>query len=321
MTKNSKIYVAGHRGLLGSALVRRLRAEGLNNLIFQTHAECDLTNITSVKRLFSSQRPEYVFLAAARVGGVCSNRNHEADFLLDNLRIQNNVIECAHLYSVKKLLFMGSACVYPKHAPTPVKEDSLLTGPLEESNQWYALAKIAGLKLCQAYRRQHDCDFISCMPTNLYGPGDHYGYTSSHVLPAMLRRFHDAKILRSNFVKCWGTGNPTREFLYSDDCADACIVLMQKYSSASPVNISSGYPVSIARLAFECADAAGYTGVIDWDASKPDGTPNRAMDVSMMKGFGWAPKYSLATGLRNTYADFLSTKLSAHADKIYDSHR
>lgn len=321
MKKNSKIYVAGHRGLLGSAIVRQLKAKGFKNLVTATHDELDLTDEREVGDFFVEEAPDYVFLAAARVGGVCSNNNHEADFLRDNLLIQTNVIDAAHRCGVKKLLFMGSACVYPRQAEEPVREDSLLTGPLEKSNQWYAIAKIAGIKLCQAYWKQHGSCFVSCMPTNLYGPGDSYDKTSCHVLPAMLRRFHEARILRSAEVECWGTGAPTREFLYSDDCADACITIMRKYHDPEPINIGSGVPVSICELAQACAKTVGYRGSLAWDINKPDGTPRRALDGSKMHSLGWAPKYSLIEGLQPTYQDFVDRQLTPHADKIYDSHR
>lgn len=321
MKKNSKIYVAGHRGLLGSAIVRQLRAKGFNNIVAQTHDALDLCETRDVLRFFHREKPEYVFLAAARVGGVCSNTGHEAQFLAQNLQIQMNVIEGAHRHGVKKLLFMGSACVYPKLATEPVREDSLLTGPLEPSNEWYAIAKIAGIKLCQAYWRQHGSCFVSCMPTNLYGPGDSYDPKSCHVLPAMLSRFHNARILRSAEVECWGTGSPTREFLYSDDCADACICIMQKYHDPEPINIGSGVPISICELAQACANTVGYRGSLAWDFSKPDGTPRRSLDGSKMHALGWAPKYSLIEGLQPTYQDFVDRQLAPHADKIYDPHR
>jgi len=321
MKKNSRIYVAGHRGLLGSAIVRQLRAQGFTNLISRSHSSLDLTWRAAVQNFFIEQKPEYVFIAAARVGGVCSNNNHEADFLFQNLQIQNNLIEASFKHGVKKLIFMGSACAYPRLAPEPIREDSLLSGPLEPSNEWYALAKIAGVKLCQAYRRQYGCDFISAMPTNLYGPGDKYDLTSAHVLPALLRKFHEAKLANDLWVRCWGTGNPTREFLYSDDCADACITLIEKYSDESPVNIGSGNPVSIRELASACANTVEYINGLEWDPSKPDGTPHRALDGSKMSALGWKPKHTLMDGLRLTYADYVDSLLEPHADKIYDDMR
>lgn len=320
MKKNSKIYVAGHRGLLGSAIVRQLRAKGFNNIVAQTHDALDLCETRDVLRFFHREKPEYVFLAAARVGGVCSNTGHEAQFLAQNLQIQMNVIEGAHRHGVKKLLFMGSACVYPKLATEPVREDSLLTGPLEPSNEWYAIAKIAGIKLCQAYWRQHGSCFISCMPTNLYGVFDHYDLKSSHVLPALIRKFHEARICRGA-VTCWGSGAPTREFLYADDCADACITLMQKYNDPSPVNIGSGHPISIRDLATSIAAVVGFSGPIQWDVSKPDGTPQRALDGSKMLSLGWRPRVKLCDGLGWAYRDFLDRELAPHAKLIYDSQR
>jgi GDP-L-fucose synthase len=301
--------------------MRRLDSQGYINLHGMSHAHLNLCDKQAVNWFFNQAKPEYVFLAAARVGGVCSNNAHEADFLRDNLMIQTNVISAAHRFGVKKLLFMGSACVYPRLAPEPVNEDSLLTGPLEPSNQWYAIAKIAGIKLCQAYRRQHGCDFISCQPTNLYGPGDKYDLTSAHVLPALLRKFHEAKLANEKWVTCWGTGTPTREFLYSDDCADACIRLMEGYSDESPVNIGSGNPVSIHNLATAIANTVRFTNGLQWDKTKPDGTPHRALDGSKMKSLGWEPKISLMEGLRRTYADYLEHQLAPHAKVIFDNMR
>ena len=319
MNKDAKIFVAGHNGLVGSALVRRLRLAGYNNLVTASRQEVDLTWRSAVRGFYARENPEYVFIAAAKVGGVCSNDHNEATFLLDNLQIQNNLIEGAKDFHAKKLLFLGSACIYPRLAPEPVKEDSLLTGPLEPSNQWYALAKIAGLKLCQAYRRQHGCDFISCMPTNLYGPGDKYDLKSSHVLPALIRKFHEAKCGNAPSVTCWGTGAPRREFLYSDDCADACIALMERYSDESPVNIGTGADMTISELADAIAGTVGFTGQIRWDTSKPDGTPRRLLDNSKLAALGWKPKVNLVEGLRRTYRDYFESLLPA--DKIYDSFR
>lgn len=320
MKSNSKIYVAGHNGLLGSALMRRLASAGFKNTLGLSHHHLDLCDASAVMRFFHHEKPEYVFLAVARVGGVCSNENHEADFLRDNLNIQTNVISAAHQHGVRKLLFMGSACAYPRDAAQPIREDSLLTGPLEPSNEWYALAKIAGLKLCQAYWKQHGSCFISCMPTNLYGPGDKYDLQSSHVLPALIRKFHEGKLKKENVV-CWGSGSPTREFLYSDDCADACITLMQKYNRPSPVNIGSGHPISTGDLANSIAAVVGFGDAILWDSSKPDGTPLRALDGSKMEALGWKPRVKLCDGLGWTYRDFLDRQLAPHADKIYNSYR
>jgi GDP-L-fucose synthase len=321
MNKQSRIFIAGHRGLLGSAIHRQLCARGYRDFVLRSHTECDLTNLQSVKQLFSVRSPEYVFLAAARVGGVCSNNKREADFLLQNLQIQNNIIECSHLFGVKKLLFLGSACVYPRLAPEPVQEESLLSGSLEESNQWYAIAKIAGLKLCQAYRRQHGCDFISAMPCNLYGPGDHYDLQSCHVLPAMIRRFAEAKLRGDKSVTCWGDGSPRREFLYSDDCAAACIRLMEDYSDESPVNIGTGSDMTIVELAHDIATTVDYRGMLKWDRTKPNGTPRRLLDTTKITSLGWKPEMDFREGLRRTYADFMEQQLVPHASKIYDNMR
>lgn len=319
MNSGRKIYVAGHLGLVGSALVRRLHAAGCHNIVTATRDQVDLTISEDVLNFYDRHRPEYVFIAAAKVGGVCSNNRNEASFLLDNLKIQNNLIEGAHLFGAKKLLFLGSACVYPRCAPEPVTEQALLTGPLEPSNQWYAVAKIAGLKLCQAYRRQHGCDFISAMPTNLYGMGDKYDLRSCHVLPALLRRFHEAKVGGDESVTCWGTGAPRREFLYSEDCADACITLMNHYSGAHPVNIGTGSDMTIAELARAVADTVGYPGQIVWDTSKPDGTPRRLLDTSKIAMLGWSPKVVFKHGLRLTYQNYVESLLPP--DLIYDSVR
>jgi GDP-L-fucose synthase len=289
---------------VGSALVRRLKQAGYEDIVTATHGELNLTREDDVDDFFMREKPKYVILAAARVGGIKSNDKHEADFLLDNLKIQNNVISAAHNFSVKKLLFLGSACVYPKHAPQPVKEDALLTGPLEPSNQWYALAKIAGLKLCQAYRRQHGCDFISCMPCNLYGPGDHYDPTSSHVLPALIRKLHEAAQRGDKSIVLWGDGTPRREFLYSDDMAYACITLMQKYSGEEPVNIGTGSDIAIWELAKAVAHTVQYYGCIEWSNGELNGTPSRLLDNSKLCRLGWSPSQNLQDGLRETYRDF-----------------
>jgi GDP-L-fucose synthase len=321
MNKDSKIFVAGHRGLVGSALVRYLCARGYHNILAKSHNLLDLTRRDSVIRFFSEQKPEYVFLAAARVGGVCSNQTHEVDFLLQNLQIQNNVIECSRLFGVKKLLFLGSACVYPRLATEPVCEESLLSGPLEPSNQWYAIAKIAGLKLCQAYRRQHGCDFISCMPCNLYGPGDHYNLITSHVLPSLIRKIGNAKLNGKQDVVCWGDGTPRREFLYSDDCAAACVRLMEDYSDESPVNIGTGSDMTILELAETISEIIGYKGLLLWDETKPNGTPRRLLDITKITSLGWKPRIDLRMGLQLTYADFVAQQLVPSADKIYDNMR
>jgi GDP-L-fucose synthase len=304
MENDSKIYVAGHRGLVGSALVRVLRSQGFTNIVTATHEEVDLTNHSSVTEYFWSNRPEYVFLAAAKVGGVCSNNGHEAEFLLQNMQIQNNVIQASGVFNVKKLLFLGSACIYPRLAPEPVLESSLLTGPLEPSNQWYALAKISGLRLCQAYRRQYGSNFISLMPCNLFGPGDYYNLESCHVLPALIRRFHEAKLRGDKCVTCWGSGKPLREFLYSDDLAHACVLAMEKYNGEEPLNVSPGQDVSIKELAELIEFIVGFEGEIKWDTSKPDGTPRRRLDTTGIRTLGWTPLHSLNYGLRLTYEDF-----------------
>lgn len=321
MNKDASIFVAGHNGLVGSAIVRALKSRGFNDIVTRSRDKLDLCDFQEVMRLIHSEHVEYVFLAAARVGGVCSNDHHEADFLLQNLQIQNNVLEASRFHGVKKLLFLGSACVYPRLAAEPVSEDALLSGPLEPSNQWYALAKIAGIKLCQAMRRQYGCNFISAMPTNLYGPGDKYDYTSSHVLPALIRKFHEAKLLQLPAVTCWGSGTPRREFIYSDDLAEACITLMESYEGESPVNIGTGRDITIRELAESIADVVGFGGSIQWDTSKPDGTPRRLLDNSKITALGWEQKIFLKQGLERTYADYVAHQLSPFADKIYDSMR
>lgn len=314
MRSNDRIYVAGHTGLVGSALVRRLSQAGYTNIVTASHEQLDLTREDAVDQFFMLNAPRYVFLAAARVGGIKSNDQHEADFLVDNLKIQTHVISAAHNFGVKKLLFLGSACVYPKHAEEPVTEDTLLTGSLEPSNQWYAIAKIAGLKLCQAYRRQHGDDFISCMPCNLYGPGDHYDPKSSHVLPALIRKLHEAYGRGDASVQMWGDGTPRREFLYSDDMADACITLMHHYSGEKSVNIGTGEDITIAELAKFVAYAVGYKGRFEWGDGELNGTPRRRLDSSHMLGLGWKPRMDLASGLHETYRDFLAQ--AAHYDSM-----
>lgn len=321
MNSDSKIYVAGHSGLVGSALCRTLSRRGFTEVVGRTHKELDLTNSGAVDLFFEKEQPEYVFVAAARVGGVCSNFGHEADFLGENLKIQGNIFEAAHRNRVTKLLFLGSACIFPRDAKEPVTEDSLLTGPLEPSNEWYALAKIAGLKLCQAMRRQYGCNFISAMPTNLYGPGDKYDPTSSHVLPALIRKFHEAKFNEIPAVTCWGSGNPRREFLFSDDLAEACLTLMESYDGESPVNVGTGHDMTIRELAESIADVVGFGGSIHWDTSKPDGTPRRLLDISKITALGWEQKTFLKQGLQRTYADYVDQQLLPYADKIYDLMR
>ena len=305
MNADSRIYVAGHRGLVGSAIWRRLQKQGFNNLIGRTRQEVDLLDANAVKKFFAEAKPEYVFDAAAKVGGILANDTQPASFLFENLQIQNHLIQSAFATGVKKLLFLGSSCIYPRLAPQPLREESLLTGPLEPTNQWYAIAKIAGIKLAQAYRRQHGCDFISAMPTNMYGPNDNYDLQTSHVLPALIRKFHDAKQTGSATVSCWGTGTPLRELLYADDLADACIFLMQHYSEEQFINVGSGTEVTIRQLAETVKRITGFSGEIVWDASKPDGTPRKLMDSSRLFALGWKPRVDLETGIRLAYEDFL----------------
>lgn len=301
MDQASRIFVAGHRGLVGSAIVRALRGQGFERIFTQTRAETDLTVPESVDRFFEAARPEYVFLAAAKVGGILANSTHPVDFLRENLLIELNVIEAAWRNGVKKLESLGSSCIYPKLAPQPLKEEYLLTGALEPTNEWYAIAKIAGIKLCQAYKAQHGFNAISLMPTNLYGPGDNFDLQSSHVLPAMIRRFHEAKTEGRPEVTLWGTGKPRREFMHVDDLADAAIFLMRNYDSAEIVNIGVGEDVTIADLAKKVASVVGYSGKISFDTSKPDGTPRKLMDVSRIHTMGWRHKIELEDGIRSTY--------------------
>jgi GDP-L-fucose synthase len=301
----SRVFVAGHRGLVGSAIWRELKRRGFTNLLGRTRDELNLLDTRAVKQFYDETRPEIVFIAAAKVGGIRANDSQPADFLWENLQIQTNLIQSSQHFGVKKLLFLGSSCIYPKLAPQPLKEDYLLTGPLEPTNQWYAVAKIAGIKLCEAYRRQYGCDFISAMPTNMYGPGDNYDLENSHVLPALIRKFHEAKVAGSAAVTCWGTGKPLREFLYSDDLARACVFLMQEYSNEQFVNVGSGSDISIHELAQIVRRIVGYQGDIVWDTSKPDGTPRKLMDSSRLLAMGWKPEVDLESGIRQSYADFL----------------
>ena len=300
MNKAARIYVAGHRGLVGSSLVRQLRAQGYDNLLLYERASVDLTQQAPVEALFKDAKPEYVLLAAARVGGIQANNTYPAAFLRDNLAIQTNVIDAAHRHGVKKLLFLGSSCIYPRLAPQPMSEDCVLTGPLEPTNQWYAIAKIAGLKMCQAYRRQYGFDAIAVMPTNLYGPEDNFSLQDSHVLPALLRKFCDAKRNGAPEVTVWGTGKPRREFLYVDDLADACIYLMQNYSDEGLVNIGWGHDVTIRELAQLVQRKVRYPGALRFDESKPDGAPRKLLDVSKMNALGWRAKIDLEEGLEKT---------------------
>jgi GDP-L-fucose synthase len=303
--KKAKIYIAGHGGLVGSAIVRKLRAEGYTNLVTRTSRELDLREQGAVRAFFERERPEYVFLAAAKVGGILANNSWPADFLYQNLMIEANVIESARLSGVKKLLFLGSTCIYPRMAPQPLKEEYLLTGPLEATNEWYAVAKIAGIKLCQAYQRQYGARFFSAMPTNLYGPEDNFDLESSHVLPALIRKFHEAKINGASAVTVWGTGRPLREFLHVDDCAAACLFLMQNYDGEEIVNIGVGEDLSISELAELVKDVVGFEGKIMFDTDKPDGTPRKLVDVSRINALGWRAAIPLEAGIRSTYAWFL----------------
>lgn len=290
--------------MVGSALIRALRVQGYENLLAPTSSELNLIRQAEVETYFDEQKPEYIFIAAARVGGIYANSTYPADFIYENLQIQNNLIQCAHLGIVKKLLFLGSSCIYPKFAPQPMREESLLTGPLEPTNEAYAIAKIAGLKMCEFYRQQHGVDFISAMPTNLYGPGDNYDPINSHVIPGLIRRFHEAKVNKTPSVTIWGTGEPMREFLYVDDLADACIFLMERYSDSVPINIGSGEEITIKNLATLLKTTVEYEGEIVFDTSKPDGTPRKLLDSSRLRRMGWQPKMQLTPGLKATYGAF-----------------
>jgi len=314
MKLNDKIYVAGHTGMAGSAICRRLRSAGFNNLVLKSSRELDLRDQQAVRSFFEQERPDLVFLAAAKVGGIMANQTYRAEFIYDNLQIQNNVIHNSYLSGVKKLLFLGSSCIYPRDAPQPIKEEYLLTGQLEYTNEPYAIAKIAGIKMCEAYRAQYGCNFISAMPTNLYGPGDNYHPVNSHVLPALIRRFHEAKISGAESVTIWGTGNPMREFLFSNDLADACIFLMQHYNGAGPVNIGTGTDLSIRELAGLIKEIIGYQGDIQFDPTKPDGTPRKLLDVSRLKDIGWQYTTPFEEGISLAYADFLQGELKELID-------
>lgn len=305
MNLDAKIYVAGHRGLVGSAIVRNLEDKGYTNIICRTHKELDLTNQEAVRAFFEQERPEYVFLAAAKVGGIHANNTYPADFIYDNLMIQNNVIKAAHDFKVKKLLFLGSTCIYPKMAPQPIKEEYLLTGALEETNEAYAVAKIAGLEMCKFFKRQYGNNFISCMPTNLYGPNDNFDLKNSHVLPALIRKFHEAKINNSDIVEVWGTGTPLREFLYVDDMADACVFLMENYDGEQHVNIGTGEEVSIRELAETVKEVVGFEGELVFNTEMPDGTPRKLTTVDKLHGLGWKHKVSLNEGIKLAYSWFL----------------
>ncbi len=301
MEKQDKIYIAGHRGLVGSAIVRSLKKQGYENVIGRTHRERELTEQASVRAFFEEERPDVVVLAAAKVGGINANQTAPADFAYSNMQIQCNVIKCSHDYHVKKLLFLGSTCIYPRMAPQPIPEDALLTGPLEETNEAYAIAKIAGLEMCRFYKRQYGDDFISCMPTNLYGPYDNYDLEGSHVMPAMIRKFHEAKVSGAPFVELWGSGAPLREFLYVDDMADACVYLLEHYSGEQHVNIGTGKELSIRELALLVKKTVGYEGEIVWNQEMPDGTPRKLTDVSKLHGLGWRHKTELEEGVKLAY--------------------
>lgn len=306
MEKSAKIYIAGHRGMVGSAMHRKLVSEGFENIITRTSAELDLRNQEAVANFFATEKPEYVFLAAAKVGGIMANNTYRADFIYENLMMEGNIIHQSHLNQVKKLMFFGSSCIYPRLAPQPIKEEYLLTGLLEDTNEPYAIAKIAGIKLCDAYRAQYQHNFISVMPTNLYGYNDNYHPQNSHVLPALIRRIHEAKETGAAEVVVWGSGAPLREFLFADDLADACYMLMQNYNEPGIINIGSGTDLSIKDLALLIKDVIGFTGNIAFDTTKPDGTPRKLMDNSKLKSLGWSPKTTLRAGIEKSYHDFLS---------------
>jgi GDP-L-fucose synthase len=312
MDKESKIYIAGHRGLVGSALKRKLESKGYTNLIFRTHKELDLTNQQAVNEFFEQEKPEYVFLAAAKVGGILANSTYPAKFIYENLMIESNIIHAAYKYGVKKLLFLGSSCIYPKLAPQPLKEEYLLTGPLEETNEAYAIAKIAGIRLCKHYNQQYGTNFISVMPTNLYGPNDNFDLETSHVMPALIRKFHEAKVNNEPEVVVWGTGKPLREFMHVDDMAGACVYLMENYDFSEIgefVNIGVGEDITISELVELIKEIVGFEGKIKYDTSKPDGTPRKLMDVSRLNGLGWKARISLKDGIKETY-EFYTKQLN-----------
>jgi GDP-L-fucose synthase len=304
MEKESKIYIAGHTGLVGSAILRQLQAHGYKNLVYKTIEEMDLTRQEIVERYFETEKPEYVFLAAAKVGGIHANNTYRAEFIYINLQIQNNIIHSAWKYGAKKLLFLGSSCIYPKLAPQPMKEEALLTGPLEPTNEPYAIAKIAGIRLCQSYNRQYGTNFISVMPTNLYGPGDNYHPTDSHVLPALIQRFHEAKVSGAKTVSVWGSGKPKRELMFVDDLAGACVFLMNKYDDDEHINVGTGQEHTIAEIAQIVKATVGFKGEIEFDSSKPDGTPQKLVDSSKIHSLGWKHEVGLAEGVKMAYEDY-----------------
>jgi GDP-L-fucose synthase len=305
LSRDARIYVAGHRGLVGSAVWRELQRCGFTRLIGRAHGELDLLDGAAVGTFYAQEKPEYVLDAAAKVGGIQANSQHPAEFLFQNLQIQNNLIQGAYQAGVRKLLFLGSSCIYPRLAPQPLKEEYLLTGPLEPTNEWYAVAKIAGIRMCQAYRRQYGCDFISAMPTNMYGPNDNYDLQNSHVLPALIRKFHEAKAAHAPAVTCWGTGSPLREFLFADDLARACVFLLENYSEEQFINVGSGSELTVRALTENVKRIVGFEGEIVWDTTKPDGTPRKLMDSSRLFALGWRPQVDLETGIRLAYEDFL----------------
>ncbi len=319
MEKQARIYVAGHAGLVGSAVVRRLQAEGFTNILTAKRQQLDLRDQAEVSHWFKANRPEYVFLVAGTVGGILANSTRPAEFIYDNMMIHGTVVHASHLYDVKKLLYLGSSCIYPRQATQPITEEQLLTGPLEPTNEWYAIAKIAGIKLCQAYRQQYGSDFISAMPTNLYGPNDNFDLTSGHVLPALIRKFHDAKTSGAASVEIWGTGSPMREFLHVDDLADACLHLMRHYSDDIHVNVGTGVDLSIRELAEKIRDLVYPDAELRFDTSKPDGTPRKVLDVSRLVATGWQPKIDLDTGLRETYQWFVDQQAAHHELRGIDS--
>jgi GDP-L-fucose synthase len=307
MNKKDKIYIAGHRGMVGSAIKKKLEQEGFGNLVYRTAAEMDLRNQDAVRSFFEKEKPDFVFLAAAKVGGILANDTFRADFIYENLMIESNIIHASWKSEVKKLMFLGSSCIYPKMAPQPLKEEYLLTGLLEHTNEPYAIAKIAGIKMCDAFRAQYGCNYISVMPTNLYGPNDHYDLKNSHVLPALIRKFHEAKINKEPFVTIWGTGEPKREFLHVNDLAEACLFLMENYNEAGLVNVGTGVDLSILELAQLISGITGYEGEIRKDISKPDGTPRKLMDISKLKSMGWTAKIHLENGIRMVYEEYLES--------------
>ena len=318
MPKDARVYVAGHRGLVGSAVVRRLEEGGFANVLTATRDELDLRDQGAVNEWFQAHRPDYVFLVAGTVGGILANSTRPAEFIYDNLMIHGTVVHASHLTGVTKLLYLGSSCIYPRHATQPITEEQLLTGPLEPTNEWYAVAKIAGIKLCQAYRRQYGADFVSAMPTNLYGPNDNFDLASSHVLPALIRKFHDARTSGDPRVEIWGTGSPMREFLHVDDLADACVFLMENYSDDTHINVGTGVDLSIRELAEKVRDVVFPEAVLHFDTSKPDGTPRKVLDVTRLRDLGWSPSYDLDRGIRTTYEWFLQQHSSNTAMRGID---